>query len=185
MPKDTQRVVEVLSDEEIRRIYDVIHPTHKTGARQFAAITVLLDTGIRASELLGIAISDIDFRQNRIKERGKGKVRALRQHDRKGATEVDQCLSAANGLKSGVCAPNRRGYGCWSDHKDDQADRQKRPNPQATHAALAAHLRRQVAKKRRRRVYPPANHGASGSCSDKNLAASRDCARQAWPLAGQ
>jgi site-specific recombinase XerD len=72
LPKDTQRVMEILSEEEIRRIYDAIEPGTMRGARMFATVNLLCDTGMRVGELQGIKLDDIDFRQSRVKITGKG-----------------------------------------------------------------------------------------------------------------
>ena len=72
LPTDTKRVVEILSDEEIVRIFGAINPNCKLGARMHAILSLLLDTGMRIGELEGISFEDIDFKQHHIKITGKG-----------------------------------------------------------------------------------------------------------------
>jgi site-specific recombinase XerD len=72
LPADTNRVVEILSEEEIVCIFGAINQGTKLGARMHAVLSLLLDTGMRIGELERIAFQDIDFRQHRIKITGKG-----------------------------------------------------------------------------------------------------------------
>jgi len=72
LPSDTQRVVDILSEEEIVRLFGAINQGTKFGARMHAILSLLLDTGMRVGELERISFSDIDFRQHRIKITGKG-----------------------------------------------------------------------------------------------------------------
>lgn len=48
------------------------HGNHDNSERNFAMITLLLNCGMRLSELVGINISDIDFTENRLTVIGKG-----------------------------------------------------------------------------------------------------------------
>lgn len=70
--KDTKRIVEVLSDEEKKRLIDAVKPDTWVGARMMVILALLIDTGMRVSELAGIQIEDIDYKQSRIKLHGKG-----------------------------------------------------------------------------------------------------------------
>ncbi len=72
LPADTKRVVDILSDEEIVRIFGAINPNCKLGARMHAVLSLLLDTGMRIGELERITFEDIDFKQHHIKITGKG-----------------------------------------------------------------------------------------------------------------
>jgi len=72
LPKDQIRVIQVLSDDEIRRVYDSIDPETMMGARLFAIVTLMVDTGLRLGELAGIKLDDIDFKQSRILVTSKG-----------------------------------------------------------------------------------------------------------------
>ncbi len=73
LPKDEARVIEILSDAEIVALYDQIKPSSQIGSRLFLITTVLLDTGMRVGELIGIKLDDIDFQRTRIKVTGKGR----------------------------------------------------------------------------------------------------------------
>ena len=72
LPKDRTRVIQVLSDEELKRIYSQINPETMTGARLFAIVTLMVDTGLRLGEVVGMKLDNIDFKQSRILVTGKG-----------------------------------------------------------------------------------------------------------------
>ncbi len=48
------------------------HGNHDNSERNFAMITILLNCGVRLSELVGMNISDIDFENNKLNVIGKG-----------------------------------------------------------------------------------------------------------------
>lgn len=73
MPRDEVRVIEILSDTEIKALYDQITPNSQIGSRLFLMVTLLLDTGMRLGEMAGIKLDDIDFQRTRIKVTGKGR----------------------------------------------------------------------------------------------------------------
>ena len=73
LPKDTKRVVDSLSDDEIKTLYAHIEGGTRTGSRLYLIVTLLLDTGMRAGELAGLTLNDVDYKQSRIKiVNGKG-----------------------------------------------------------------------------------------------------------------
>jgi site-specific recombinase XerD len=71
-PKLPETVVEVLTDEEINRILADINPNSFLGSRLHAMVLLMLDSGIRATELLTLTINAIDLTNGRIKVIGKG-----------------------------------------------------------------------------------------------------------------
>lgn len=75
--KPKSKVITPYSMEEINKMltvcdYDYNHNAKFLGSRNKAIILVLLDTGVRLSELLGVKISDIDNNNGNIKVLGKG-----------------------------------------------------------------------------------------------------------------
>ena len=72
-PKLPETMVEVLSDEEIGLILKHINPSTFLGARLYAVVLLLLDTGIRATELLTLTLENLNMQDNRIKVMGKGR----------------------------------------------------------------------------------------------------------------
>jgi site-specific recombinase XerD len=82
--KPKAKVVRPYTTEEIKRMlavceYDYSHNAKFLGSRNQAIILVLLDTGVRLSELLQMEVSDIDNETGYIKVLGKGaKERVVR-----------------------------------------------------------------------------------------------------------
>lgn len=72
MPKASMKVMEPLSDEEIKRIIDSIDRKTMTGKRNHAIVVTLLDTGLRASEVAGITLGNMNLKDGYIKVMGKG-----------------------------------------------------------------------------------------------------------------
>ena len=72
-PKLPQPVIEILSDEEIELIFAGINPNTYLGARLYIIAMLLLDTGIRASELCSLTLRNTHVREGYIKVMGKGR----------------------------------------------------------------------------------------------------------------
>jgi site-specific recombinase XerD len=71
-PKMPQTVVDVLSDEEIESFFAQIRPNSFKGARNMAIYMLLIDTGIRASELCTLTLDRVDLEKGEILVTGKG-----------------------------------------------------------------------------------------------------------------
>ena len=77
-PKLEKRLPKYLNLEQSKDLLEVAskptvgHGTHDNSERNFAMITLLLNCGMRLSELVGINISDIDFNENKLNVIGKG-----------------------------------------------------------------------------------------------------------------
>jgi site-specific recombinase XerD len=54
---------EILTDEEIKSLYDVIDLTSKNGIRDYAIIKLMLNTGLRRNEIVNLKIKDIYVRE--------------------------------------------------------------------------------------------------------------------------
>lgn len=78
-PKLAQTLIEPLSDEALRRLIDTARHDSRNGRRDLAAMLVLLDTGLRAAELVGLTVDDWsspggkDWQGERLKVMGKGR----------------------------------------------------------------------------------------------------------------
>ncbi len=72
-PKMTQKAVEIVSDEEVTRILDALKAPTATNVRNRAIFLTLLDTGIRASELLTLTIPRAHLDEGYLLVLGKGK----------------------------------------------------------------------------------------------------------------
>jgi site-specific recombinase XerD len=72
-PKLPDTMIEVLTDQEVNKILADINPNCFLGGRLYTMILLMLDTGVRASELLGMKVEDVDLNNGRVKVLGKGK----------------------------------------------------------------------------------------------------------------
>ena len=72
-PKLPQPLIEPLTKEEIEDVLSTINPNTFLGARIYAIVLLLLDTGIRASELTSLTVDNVDFSQGTTKVMGKGR----------------------------------------------------------------------------------------------------------------
>ena len=72
-PKVAEPLIEVLSDDEIVALVQAVNPNTFIGARIYAILLLLLDTGIRASELCTLTLEHTDLEHGTIKVMGKGK----------------------------------------------------------------------------------------------------------------
>lgn len=72
LPKLPQLKIAVLAPIEIDQILASINPGTFIGARLMAMVLVMLDTGIRAGELVGMLLANVDWDRGVIKVFGKG-----------------------------------------------------------------------------------------------------------------
>lgn len=76
-PKLGQRLPKYLTLDQSKELLKTAanpdgHGNHDNAKRNLAMITILLNCGVRLSELIGINISDIDFENNKLNVIGKG-----------------------------------------------------------------------------------------------------------------
>jgi site-specific recombinase XerD len=72
LPRLPQTQPEPLTEEEIKAVLAACLAFSKEPLRNYAMLTLFLDTGIRLGELLNLKISDIDFTTSEMKVFGKG-----------------------------------------------------------------------------------------------------------------
>lgn len=72
LPKLSQLVIEPLSPSEIERILGSINPGTALGARNTAMVSLMLDTGLRLSEVTGLKDKDVHIEDQYLKAMGKG-----------------------------------------------------------------------------------------------------------------
>lgn len=81
-PKIEKRLPKIVSNQEIELIYQTIDQTTPLGFRNYVIFDLLYSTGIRASELCNLKISDIELSNQRLLIHGKGaKDRYVILHD--------------------------------------------------------------------------------------------------------
>ncbi len=71
-PKLPQVLVQTLSDDEVVGLFAVINVQTMSGARDAAILALLLDTGLRVSELTGLAVLDVHLDEQFVRVIGKG-----------------------------------------------------------------------------------------------------------------
>ncbi len=71
-PKTPQKLVEVLTDEEVGRILACLDTNTASGCRDMAMVITFLDSGLRLSELIGLWLDDAHIDQGYLKVMGKG-----------------------------------------------------------------------------------------------------------------
>ncbi|WP_422926501.1 tyrosine recombinase XerC [Singulisphaera sp. PoT] len=76
-PKQPKRLPRLLRVEEIVKILDGISTVEMLGVRDRAMFETLYGGGLRVSELVGLNLDDLDFDQELVRVRGKGKRERL------------------------------------------------------------------------------------------------------------
>ena len=71
-PKAPNKLVEVLKDEEVKRILSCINTDTSTGSRGMAIVITMLDTGLRLSEVTNLKMADAHIEEGSLKVMGKG-----------------------------------------------------------------------------------------------------------------
>lgn len=72
VPKAPKKVANTFSSEQIQRLLKCFDQKTPRGFRDYLIILLLMDTGIRLSELTGLTVEHIDFGQGCLLVRGKG-----------------------------------------------------------------------------------------------------------------
>lgn len=76
-PKITRHLPDILSLEEVELLLDSFNPSSPEGARNKAIIEMLYGCGLRVSELVGLRLSDLFFKEGYIRVIGKGNKQRL------------------------------------------------------------------------------------------------------------
>lgn len=72
LPKATKKVVEILTDAEIRRMLTQFDLENELDCRNYIIISLMIDSGLRLNELVRLNVEDIHIDQGYIKVKGKG-----------------------------------------------------------------------------------------------------------------
>lgn len=72
LPKAPKKTIEILSNEEIQKLYNAINDNTEFGLRNKCIISLMLDSGLRRNEVINLNYDNIHFTQNIIKVSGKG-----------------------------------------------------------------------------------------------------------------
>lgn len=72
LPKAPRKTIEILSDEEIQKLYKSINDRTEFGLRNKCVVSLMLDSGLRLDETITLEVPSIHFTQNVVKVSGKG-----------------------------------------------------------------------------------------------------------------
>ena len=73
VPKTPKKILRLYSPEDIQLIFDTVEASPEwLVARNKAMIALMLDSGLRQSEVAGLTMENIDFERKRLKVTGKG-----------------------------------------------------------------------------------------------------------------
>ncbi len=92
-----EQPVDVLTDDELRRLLDACKGNTFENRRDTALLRMLLDTGVRVSELTGLALTDLDSEQDVAIVVGKGRRGRAVPYGRKTADALRRYLRARAG----------------------------------------------------------------------------------------
>jgi site-specific recombinase XerD len=76
-PKVPEPIIEPLSQEQVKGLLAAFNVKRQTGQRNYVMCLLMLDTGLRVSEVASLKTEDVDFDQRRLKVIGKGNKRRL------------------------------------------------------------------------------------------------------------
>ena len=71
-PRTSKLVIEPLNQDEIDRIFTAINPDTILGARNTAIVTLMVDAGLRLSEVASLKLEDVHLESRYVKVMGKG-----------------------------------------------------------------------------------------------------------------
>ena len=96
-PKIPEQSPEVLSEEDIVRMLKACEGRSFEDRRDAAIIRLLLDTGLRRSELANLKLDDLNLDDQTVTVMGKGKRARVVHYGRKAARDLDRYLRARQG----------------------------------------------------------------------------------------
>jgi site-specific recombinase XerD len=77
IPKAPKKVIPTFSKEQLQQIFDAVDTASSVGYRDYTIMLVLLDTGIRCSELNGLRLGDVNLESRLLRVWGKGSKERL------------------------------------------------------------------------------------------------------------
>ncbi|MFQ6122233.1 MAG: tyrosine-type recombinase/integrase [Dehalococcoidales bacterium] len=77
IPKVSRKIVPTLSELQLRALLEVINVSSPEGYRDMAVILLLVDTGLRVSELASLRLQDLRLAEGALKVLGKGNKERL------------------------------------------------------------------------------------------------------------
>lgn len=123
LAKTGGRTVEVLSREELDRLFKAVDRTKKSGLRDYAIIEMLYSTGLRVSELKNLNIDQIDLKRREFWVRGKGQKPRIVFLSKKAADAINAYLKSRKDNFKPVFTNSGRGRAKTDDILDDEKAR--------------------------------------------------------------
>jgi site-specific recombinase XerD len=77
IPKPPRKIIPTFSNHQLQTLINVINTSTPEGYRDMAVILVLLDTGLRVSELTSLTLTDVRLAEGVLKVSGKGRKERL------------------------------------------------------------------------------------------------------------
>ena len=77
IPKVKHNILDVPSEEDIRKLLEAPDPTTLIGLRNRALIETAYGTGARLGEMAGLELQDVDLKEGQVRLKGKGKERLV------------------------------------------------------------------------------------------------------------
>lgn len=117
LAKIPKRTVEVLSREELDRIFNMVDLSKKNGLRDKAILEMLYSTGLRVSEMANLNIDQVDLKRREFMVRGKGKKPRIVFLSERAAKAIERYLKSrqdnfkpliTNNLKSHILEEEKR-----------------------------------------------------------------------------
>ena len=91
-PKVPEAPSDVLSDEDLSKLLKACEGNGFEERRDMTIIRLLIDTGLRRSEMAGLSSEDVDLEQQTLRVVGKGARVRLTPYGRKAARDLDRYL---------------------------------------------------------------------------------------------
>jgi integrase/recombinase XerD len=115
-PRKSQRLPQVLSRDEVRRLLEAPRGTDPAALRDRALLELMYACGLRASEAIGLDVGDLDLRLGVLRARGKGSKERIVPAGRQAIAAVRVYLSHGRPVLVGLrdeakLFVNRRGGG--------------------------------------------------------------------------
>lgn len=106
LPKKEKRLPKYLSVDEIFHFLSSPDRSTPYGKRDSAILELLYATGIRVSELVGLKLNDVDFREMTIRVTGKGKKERLLPFGSKALDSMKDYLLAFSSIRERGSSPD-------------------------------------------------------------------------------
>ena len=102
MPRLEKRIPAPFSPEDVRRILEGCDRQDPLGARNYALVLALLDSGLRASELCALRVGDVNMRSGLVAVMGKGQKQRQVRLGSKARSAILRMLAYRGDVRNGA-----------------------------------------------------------------------------------